>query len=220
MKIDRLTGLPTHHSVPEYLAESGGHPFGVFVDIDRLNRLNYEYGHEAGDSAIRQVASALNELSKSCGARTFRISGEEFLILLADSTSSAQAYEIAEAAVKAVADLRIKYPRGNNPAQNILTVNVAVCRLSGTFLEQIEDVRKWIAEEIWKAKKDNKGIAGVIGDCRDSLPPWAMGAEESHPTPKGVDPQIRLIFSFGQRWLEWLHQMYKCHKWVRTRGTF
>jgi diguanylate cyclase (GGDEF)-like protein len=107
MKIDRLTGLPTHCSVPEYLEESGGYPFGVFVDIDGLNRLNHSYGHEAGDSALRQVASALNELSKSYEARTFRISGDEFLILLADPTSHAQAYEMAEAAVKAVADLRV-----------------------------------------------------------------------------------------------------------------
>ena len=77
--------------------------FSVTVKESNFKRkvwINDFYGFMAGDSAIKKVASKLNELSESKKAQTFRISGDEFLILLSDSTSHNEALGFAKEIIK------------------------------------------------------------------------------------------------------------------------
>lgn len=55
----------------------------VFGDLDDFKQLNDEHTHEAGNIAISSVGETLNRIvGKDLGARAFRISGDEFVILL------------------------------------------------------------------------------------------------------------------------------------------
>jgi diguanylate cyclase (GGDEF)-like protein len=63
----------------------GGPVSLVMFDIDHFKRINDTYGHQIGDSAIREVAATLTELSRDvdiCG----RYGGEEFVVILPDTT--------------------------------------------------------------------------------------------------------------------------------------
>ena len=62
------------------------HPISIImVDIDFFKRVNDEYGHDAGDEAIKWIAQHIAALfSKS--AVTARVGGEEFAILLSHCT--------------------------------------------------------------------------------------------------------------------------------------
>ncbi len=162
-----------HYSVPDYLMGRGKNPFGIFIDIDGLVWINDYYGFIAGDSAIQQVATTLNELANSNDAQLFRISGDEFVIILPDETSNFEAYDIAKTALKVVADLKIEYQRQDDPSRKELAVNAVISRLTSNLLERIDDVRKWIADEIWIAKEGEKLCCGVIRNCGDTLPQWA-----------------------------------------------
>jgi diguanylate cyclase (GGDEF)-like protein len=56
------------------------------VDIDHFRQVNNEHGHLAGDEALRAVADALKQHTRSydlCG----RFGGEEFVVLLPQTTS-------------------------------------------------------------------------------------------------------------------------------------
>lgn len=53
----------------------------VVIDIDNLKLINDRFGHSAGDTAIREVATSLRSVIRS-GDMLFRWGGDEFLILL------------------------------------------------------------------------------------------------------------------------------------------
>jgi diguanylate cyclase (GGDEF)-like protein len=71
-------------------------PLGlVLIDIDHFKKINDNYGHLVGDSAIQQIASILaNSLRRSSDA-AFRYGGEEFALLL-PGTDVTGCLELAE----------------------------------------------------------------------------------------------------------------------------
>lgn len=64
------------------------------IDIDHFKSVNDQYGHEAGDAVLQQVAVVLSNYSRG-GDYIFRLGGEEFLMLLVD-TNEAGAIAAAE----------------------------------------------------------------------------------------------------------------------------
>ncbi len=53
----------------------------MIVDIDHFKQVNDKYGHEAGDIALKYIASLLRELVRYCDV-VCRIGGEEFAVVL------------------------------------------------------------------------------------------------------------------------------------------
>lgn len=69
------------HAVAHYLGD--GLPFTVvFADLDGLKNVNDHFGHNAGDSFIAAVASALKETRASANDFVARYGGDEFLVVL------------------------------------------------------------------------------------------------------------------------------------------
>lgn len=66
----------------------------LLLDIDHFKRVNDNYGHQAGDGVLREVAGLLAQLSRQEDV-VARLGGEEFCVLLPD-TSLHDALEIAE----------------------------------------------------------------------------------------------------------------------------
>ena len=54
------------------------------VDIDHFKEVNDNFGHEAGDQVIRQVAQILQRMSRASDV-VARTGGEEFLLVLPDT---------------------------------------------------------------------------------------------------------------------------------------
>lgn len=85
---DPLTGLPNRRAMEAWAvcqlsgAARHGFPFWVVViDLDRFKSINDTYGHDAGDTVLKQFAEILKSntrRSDMCG----RIGGEEFLQVL------------------------------------------------------------------------------------------------------------------------------------------
>ena len=100
-RIDSLSGLLTRRSLAEelakVLADAARHNYAVtvlMVDIDHFKRLNDDYGHLAGDHAIRHIASRLTT-SLRAGDLLGRWGGEEFLAVL-PHTDLSEAAVVAE----------------------------------------------------------------------------------------------------------------------------
>ena len=100
-RTDPLTGLWNRHHFGEQLqrtlneADRYGTPVSlVLVDVDHFKRVNDTWGHEAGDSVLKQVARILQDGVRSVDI-CVRYGGEEIALLLAQ-TDSEHAVEVAE----------------------------------------------------------------------------------------------------------------------------
>ena len=98
---DHLTGLANRRRFERQLEREVnrtmryGHPFCLLMlDIDDFKQVNDNYGHEAGDEAIRSLAKILQEGTRGIDLSA-RIGGEEFAVVLTE-TNLKSAAEVAE----------------------------------------------------------------------------------------------------------------------------
>jgi len=108
--VDQLTGLGNRRAFNRQLedaiadAQRNGHPLSLLmVDVDRFKQYNDDFGHPAGDSALRAVARCLTRSARA-GDFVARYGGEEFVVLLPD-TDRQQALEVAERLRNSVAQI-------------------------------------------------------------------------------------------------------------------
>ncbi|MCR5085019.1 MAG: sensor domain-containing diguanylate cyclase [Succinivibrionaceae bacterium] len=65
----------------------------IYIDLNDFKQINDTYGHEAGNTVLREVAARLKACLRLGGAGTvFRIGGDEFAVVV-DSEYSQRAYE-------------------------------------------------------------------------------------------------------------------------------
>ena len=85
---DGLTGLPNRAwliqrmpRILESVRDSGESLTLALLDLDDFKRINVQYGHLAGDRAIRHVAGSMREILRD-KERLVRIGGQEFVLLM------------------------------------------------------------------------------------------------------------------------------------------
>src|SRR5918996_2853826 len=98
---DHLTGLANRRRFERQLEREVGrtmrfsHPFTLLMlDIDHFKFVNDNFGHNAGDEAIRAIGRVLQEGTRGIDLAA-RIGGEEFAVLLVE-TNKEGAFEVAE----------------------------------------------------------------------------------------------------------------------------
>jgi diguanylate cyclase (GGDEF)-like protein len=111
---DALTGLANRARLSDVFEQErkrslrDGTPLAVLMlDLDHFKRVNDQYGHEAGDLALRHVASNLQASLRATDLAT-RLGGEEFAILLTNTTAS-QAHRVADKIRHAIATTPVPY---------------------------------------------------------------------------------------------------------------
>jgi len=98
---DQLTGLNNRHFLDKKVLEEMdrsdlyNRPLSMIIfDLDNFKRVNDTWGHPIGDEVLKQTAKITSSLIGQTNMM-FRLGGEEFVILLPDTTISG-AQEIAE----------------------------------------------------------------------------------------------------------------------------
>ncbi len=123
-RMDVLTGLPNRRGLDERLeqeiAQAGrlGSAFSVMMlDIDGFKQINDEYGHEAGDDLLRQVASSLLRVVRSSDFLA-RYGGDEMTLVL-PGTDFAQAQIVARKIQEHMKNTVFTLPLGKTAALGI-----------------------------------------------------------------------------------------------------
>ncbi len=95
---DFLTGLPNRRQFEMSLerewrraARTGTSLAVVLFDADHFKKLNDRYGHAVGDEMLKLIASVLDRCARRPCDLPARIGGEEFALLLADTTAEGAA---------------------------------------------------------------------------------------------------------------------------------
>lgn len=111
---DHLTGLANRRELEEVLprelarAARSGEPLSALaLDIDHFKRFNDTYGHDGGDTLLREFGKLLTECVRGEDL-VVRLGGEEFAILLPSPTTE-QAMVHAERIRKRVADMSVHH---------------------------------------------------------------------------------------------------------------
>jgi len=126
---DELTGLPNRRRVLARLGELLAHadaPCAVLLaDLDHFKRINDEHGHLVGDEVLKLVAARLTEAVRE-PVVVGRLGGEEFLVVLPDTTLEAarQAAERIRESVAATDTQRW-------PGRPALTISLGVAVSNG-----------------------------------------------------------------------------------------
>jgi diguanylate cyclase (GGDEF)-like protein len=109
---DHLTGLANRRRFERQLEREVARvgrferPFTLLmIDIDSFKNLNDNFGHDAGDDAIRRLSKVLREGTRGIDLAA-RIGGEEFAVLLVE-TSKEGGFEVAERLRAAIKSLEI-----------------------------------------------------------------------------------------------------------------
>lgn len=165
---DSLTGLLNRRMFDE-MAEAWfaqtlrlGVPFSlVLFDIDHFKRLNDAFGHQSGDTVLREIAACVqNELSRQ-GDRVFRIGGEEFAVL-ASAVNEAQLRTVMEMIRKTVEDLQLQHPNGPGA---VVTISLGGLLVRGCCDMTFNEAFRKTDEALYHAKARGRNRWVLAGSC-------------------------------------------------------
>ena len=158
---DVLTQLLNRKFLPVVLAKEvqyarqSASAFSVLtVDIDHFKQINDRYGHEGGDVVLQQVAAVLNNNIRG-GDYLFRLGGEEFLMVLVD-TSSVGAVNVAEKLRAQIAREVFHLP-GNQKSS--ITISTGVATFDGH--PDYQRILRQSDEALYRAKAQGRNCVVI-----------------------------------------------------------
>ena len=158
--VDGLTALGNRRrlerDLPTALAAGSGPVAFVMVDVDHFKVYNDTNGHVAGDEALRRVADALRTAVRE-GDVVYRYGGEEFCVLLPDTTSE-EAEAVCERLRIAVRDT--PFPGEERQPSGKVTVSVGVALAQGA---DVEVLKTRADEALYEAKRSGRDRVVLAG---------------------------------------------------------
>ena len=136
--IDPLTGLFNRRWLNTYfdriLAGEAQRPdlAMLLVDVDYFKNFNDEFGHHAGDVALRALSSALQQNIRPDDIAA-RVGGEEF-VLVFPSTDIGDAKAVAERVRASVEAVSLNY-EGRTLPQITISIGIAMMRSQDSFVD-------------------------------------------------------------------------------------
>jgi diguanylate cyclase (GGDEF)-like protein len=160
----------------------------ALVDIDHFKLVNDTYGHLVGDRVLKAIAEALTSQSRDYD-RTGRFGGEEFVLLLAQTTES-DACKIAERLRGYVASLAI--PADDRPDAPTLkvTISIGVTGMARGHSFELTDLLAAADSAMYAAKQAGRNQVAYATPLRDmgldqplNLAPEADATHSGAPEP-------------------------------------
>jgi diguanylate cyclase (GGDEF)-like protein len=152
----------------------------VMADIDWFKFLNDTAGHAAGDECIKRVAHAIAEAVRTDEDTVCRYGGEEFLIVLSNTTPDL-AWTLAERIRGAVEALGIINP-GIHQADGsnaVMTISLGIAFAREGAAAQL--VAKWADDALYDAKRSGRNVVFMATGKTDDLAPPALNPAASQP---------------------------------------
>jgi diguanylate cyclase (GGDEF)-like protein/PAS domain S-box-containing protein len=128
-RVDTLTGIANRRMFGETLhqalerAHRSGKPLALaYLDIDRFKKINDTHGHGVGDEVLKEFAHRLVVGVRATDTPA-RLSGDEFVVILEEIGTRAEAAHLADKIVDA---MRVPFQTSIGPVQASTSVGVAL----------------------------------------------------------------------------------------------
>ncbi|MGZ3181944.1 MAG: diguanylate cyclase domain-containing protein [Telluria sp.] len=158
--VDALTELANRRRFDEAYdtewrrARRSGLPLSLaLLDIDCFKQYNDQYGHPAGDRALRAVARCAAACLRRSADLAARYGGEEFVLLIPE-TDAAHAQQAIQAIGEMVAELAI--PHESSSVARQLTVSIGGATLSAGVTESAAELLEAVDAALYRAKQGGR----------------------------------------------------------------
>lgn len=163
---DPLTGLLNRRYMVQRLAEEvkrsnrHGYPMAfVMLDVDHFKSYNDNFGHPAGDEALKIVASVVRETLRDADVAV-RFGGEEFAILLPQTTDT-EAANIADRVRHNVAATEFPHRK--------VTISVGVASCSSEVCLTMDMIGA-ADQALYRAKAEGRNRVSIFSPTDDEVP--------------------------------------------------
>lgn len=155
---DQLTGLYNRRYMAGHLgtliertAEEGRSLSLLIIDIDYFKSINDTYGHDTGDTILREFAKRIINNVRNVDLAC-RYGGEEFVVVMPD-TDMAYAYMVAERLRQQVASASFAIDKP--PGSISLTISIGVTTSDG-LADSTDTLLRSADEALYRAKRDGR----------------------------------------------------------------
>jgi len=131
----------------------------IMIDIDHFKQFNDNYGHQAGDDCLVEVAKALQSAAKRPADTAARYGGEEFIVILAN-TDEKGALTLAENIRQAVVALNIAHDHSS--AADHVTVSLGVASEIPSTDSPAERLLKAADQALYQAKEAGRNRTAIV----------------------------------------------------------
>lgn len=152
---DGLTGIANRRRYDEMAkmewarsVRSGQSLALLLIDVDQFKAYNDNYGHQAGDEALKDVANVLRDHARRPSDLAARYGGEEFVVMITETTAEA-AKLIADSIREGVEALGLKH---RYSCHGILTVSIGVAVSGSLSTDNLEALLKVADNALYAAK--------------------------------------------------------------------
>lgn len=121
----------------------------IMIDIDYFKKYNDTYGHQEGDLALKAVSNVISSYTNRSYDYTFRIGGEEFVILSYQEDFT-RLNHFANIIINEVEKLEI--PHRNNEASKYITISAGVIQFGKDNLLSTDEMYKKVDDLLYEAK--------------------------------------------------------------------
>lgn len=149
----------------------------VLVDIDYFKLYNDHYGHQQGDATLYRIAQQLAAGLQRPGDLATRYGGEEFTLILPDTTE-AGAVQVVEQIQKAIAALAI--PHAASPITSHLTLSFGIATLIPQPTQSLSLLLTAADQALYQAKAQGRNTYRICAPTSIE----SQGLPAPHPAQK------------------------------------
>jgi diguanylate cyclase (GGDEF)-like protein len=188
---DELTGLfNRRHAMSRMeeqwsLADRYNRPLTIAaIDVDHFKEINDTYGHDAGDSVLKQIAALLREKTRTSDA-VCRVGGDEFLIIFPSQTveEAAVCTDRFRMAVKAHS-----FKVGGRDIATSASIGLASRQPD---MVQFPDLLKCADMALYEAKRAGRGVSRVADKTESQGAPGRDPVSAIPPADATIDVTAR-----------------------------
>lgn len=128
----------------------------AMLDIDHFKKINDTYGHLCGDHCLKEFATILKETIKRPSDIICRYGGEEFVIILPNTSLEGLA-KLLEKVRKNVASKKINF----EGQALTMTVSIGACSRAVLYDEQPHSIIAIADEQLYKAKESGRNCVMI-----------------------------------------------------------
>ena len=193
---DHLTKIANRRyfemSMEKLLRQPNSERIGIIlIDVDKFKFINDEYGHDAGDLALKHISKILHESAKGIGLPA-RLGGDEFVVYIKDP-SQEELFAYAEKLRQTVQNSPIIWHK--DTIKLSLSIGGSDYDIDGVIT--LDQLFKYADEAMYVAKENGRNHVALYGDTmprpREDEPNIQVGSE-THVN-NGIDDTNTIDFS-------------------------